>query len=76
MGKPEALIEAVAQDLAAFQMADEGVSLGEALDRLYESVTFDKLSDPETGLYLNGSAYVYELLRDELRVGHFIQVEV
>jgi hypothetical protein len=76
MGKAEALIEAVAQDLAALQMADEGVSLSEALDRLYESVTFDKLSDPETGLYLNSSAYVYELLRDELRVGRFIQVEV
>jgi hypothetical protein len=76
MGKAEALIEAVVQDLAAFQMADERISLAEALDRLYESVTFEKLSDPGTGLYLSSSAYVYELLSDELRLGRFVQVEV
>ena len=76
MSKREALIEAAAQDLVYYQIADGGASLAQALDRLYESVTFEKLSDPETGLYLCGSAYLYELLADELRLGAFVQLEV
>ena len=31
----------------------------------YMSDTFEKLSDVETGLYLEGAAYVYEMLKRE-----------
>ena len=37
----------------------------EALDQTYLSDSFKKLADPETGLYLEGSAYVYELIKRE-----------
>jgi hypothetical protein len=73
--KRDALIEAAVQDLVSYRLADEGVSVPEALNGLYQSVTFEKLSDPHTGLYLYSSAYLYELLRDELRQGCFNQNE-
>jgi hypothetical protein len=76
MDKRQALIEAAAQDLVSYRVADEGMAVPDALRELYESVTLEKLSDPETGLYLYGSAYVYELLRDELLHGRFTQNEV
>jgi len=37
----------------------------------YLSNTFKKLEDVETGLYLDGSAYVYEMLKKE-RKKHLI----
>ncbi|MDR1799277.1 MAG: hypothetical protein LBR19_05245 [Bifidobacteriaceae bacterium] len=75
MEKSDALIEATVQDMVVFQMEQAGMELPQALSTVFESVTFDKLSDPETGLYLAGSAYVIELLRDELRLGQFVQLE-
>jgi hypothetical protein len=75
MDRRGALIEAAIQDLVSYRVADEGATVPEALAEVYESATFEKLSDAETGLYLYGSAYLYELLRDELRQGRFIQNE-
>ena len=39
----------------------------QALEKFYMSETFEKLSDVETGLYLDGSTYVYELLKREFQ---------
>jgi hypothetical protein len=46
------------------------------MDVVYGSVLFEKLSDPETGLYRESSAYVYGLLVDELKTGKFVQNEI
>ena len=43
--------EHVTKCLVALLMEREGVSLREAFDIVYNSDTFAKLSDPETGLY-------------------------
>ena len=37
----------------------------QAMKKFYMSDTFEKLSDVETGLYLEGVAYVYEMLKRE-----------
>jgi len=66
MSKAEALTEAITQDIVRFLIADKSVELDEAMSILYSSDFFDKLNEEETGLYLEGSAYVYELLKDEL----------
>ena len=42
------------------------VEIDEAMSILFDSQLFDKLHDIETGLYLEGSAYVYEFLKEEL----------
>jgi len=71
-----ALIEGVTQDLIAYFVEDDKISIEHAMKMVYGSVLFDKLSDPETGLYRESSAYVYTLLRDELEHGEFVQIEV
>ena len=38
----------------------------EAIDRLYQSNTFAKIEDPQTGLYYQGAVYVFEYLKEEI----------
>ena len=76
MNVQKALIEGVTQDIAAYLVEDENIAIEKALDMLYKSTLFEKLSDVETGLYRESSAYVYSLLKDELANGKFVQIEV
>lgn len=46
------------------------------MEIFYNLQTFDKLTDIETGLYLEGSAYVYGLFQDERNFEHLIQAEI
>ena len=66
MSKAFALIEAITQDIIRYLINDKKVELDVAMDIFYNSSLYDKLYDEETGLYLEGSAYVYEFLKDEL----------
>lgn len=61
--------EGVASDLTEYLMEDYGLDMRTALSTLYESDTFAKLSDPSTGLYFQGSRYVYTYLQNELQTG-------
>lgn len=65
------LKDAISVDLCNFLMEDFGIGMTEALDVLYESETFEKLSNPTTGLYFRGSRYVYSFLLNELKKGIF-----
>lgn len=47
-------------------MEREKISLQKAFDIVYNSVVFDKLSDPDTGLYFQSPSYVYSYLQSEL----------
>ena len=76
MEKIKHLIEGVTQDLVTYLVEDEELSVESAMDRVYNSTLFDKLSDRETGLYRESSAYCYSLLKDELAKGEFVQNEV
>ncbi len=64
--KQQEMIEYMIQDIVAYLVEDENLDVKSAMDIFYTSATFEKLTDIETGLYLQGSAYVYELLRQEL----------
>lgn len=61
------MIEYTTQEVVRYLIEDEALLMEEALERVYLSHTFDKLNDIETGLYLEGSAYIYEMLKRELR---------
>jgi len=74
--KKDLLVEYVVQDLVQFLASDESIGIKHALLRVYSSSVFEKLQDADTGLYLEGSAYVYDLLCNELRNGWLIQEEV
>ena len=76
MSKQEQLIEYITQDIVCFIMEDEGIDMISAMHRFYTSVTFEKLSDIETGLYLDSSASVYDMYLNECRHGKLVQNEI
>lgn len=63
------MIEGLVKDLAVFLIQDFRMSMEEALRTLYNSDTFAKMEDENTGLYYQSSRYVYDFLKNELRKG-------
>lgn len=63
------LVEGITKDVIAYLMEDEGYTLQQALNVFHNSETFVKLSNEESGLYIESSAYVYEILKAELKFG-------
>ncbi len=63
------LKEALAVDLAELLSHDFGLSVAKALEVLYNSQTYNKLTDPKTGLYFQSPGYVYSFLRSEMMTG-------
>ncbi len=59
------MIEYTTQDVLCYLIEDNGIRMEQAMEQFYLSNTFEKLNDIETGLYLEGSAYIYELLKRE-----------
>lgn len=70
------LTELVMQEVVGYIVADESVEYDEAIDRFYTSVTFQKLSDADTGLYRESSAYLYELYKTERATGKIIPTDI
>lgn len=70
------LIEYSIQDIIEYIVIDLQIEYDEAMCVFYNSQTFDKLSDYETGLYLESSAYVYGIFQDENNFGNLIQAEL
>ena len=53
--------------MVGYLIEDNAITIEQAMEQFYLSDTFEKLSDVETGLYLEGSTYVYELLKREIQ---------
>jgi hypothetical protein len=62
------MIEYTTQEVIRYLIEDTGISMEDAMEQFFMSDIFDKLNDIETGLYLEGSAYIYELLKREQKV--------
>lgn len=65
------MTEAMCSELAMLISKDFNMSVAESLDSLYNSETYEKLSNPLTGLYFQGTLYVYSFLKNELIYGKF-----
>jgi len=76
MSKAEQLIEYIICDVIEYHVLSSEIDLIEAMSLFYSSEVFTKLNDIETELYLTSSSYIYDLFRDELVDGEFIQKEV
>lgn len=76
MTKQEQLVEYSIQDIIEYIVADLGIEYDKAMQLFYNSQVFDKLTDIETGLYLESSAYVYGIFQDERNFGNLIQTEM
>lgn len=60
------LINYAIDQMTAFLIEDLHISLGQALDLIYSSRIYDLLQDEDAGLTEKSSAYIYELLKQEL----------
>ena len=61
--------EGAAKDLVSLLMQDYGWSIAKAIDVLYASETYKKICNPKTGLYFQGSLYLYSFLKNEIETG-------
>lgn len=59
------MIEYTIQEVIRYLIEDNGISMEQAMEKFYMSEVFSKLNDIETGLYLEGSTYIYEMLKQE-----------
>ena len=63
------LVAQIVDEMTEFLMTDKGLDIAEALDIIYNSETYAKLQDMETGIYTQSPSYVYELLSKEYHTG-------
>ncbi len=59
------MIEYTTQEVICYLIEDNEIQMEQAMEQFYLSDTFEQLNNIETGLYLEGSAYIYELLKRE-----------
>ena len=59
MTKETFMIEEISKDIVLLLMEERGMSLEEAMRKLYTSDTYDRLSNLRTWLYTQSTAYVY-----------------
>ena len=62
-------IECIAVELTEMLMEKYGWDMKRAIDELYTSETFDRLTDPECGLYYESPVYVFSFLQNEIETG-------
>ena len=76
MSKDKQLMELITRDIIAKFSQDTGRSIADAMVIFYNSEFFEKLYDAETGLYLEGSDYLYGIFSDEIKQGKLVQNEI
>lgn len=72
MSQESFMIEELVKDLVLKLMEEHKMSMNEALDTVYNSDTYTKVLDLETGLFSQSTAYVYSILQRELREGKIV----
>ncbi|MBO6258773.1 MAG: hypothetical protein J6M93_05525 [Succinivibrio sp.] len=75
MNKQEQMIEYTIQDLIELLCDSQNIDYITAMNLVYNSQLFEKIQDPQTGLYRESPAYVFSLLSDEMLYGKIIQTE-
>ena len=63
------MLEGMTRDLAVMLMERRKMPMTDALDTLYNSETYEKWSDPRSGLYFQAPGYVYDFLDKEIEYG-------
>ena len=63
------MLEGMTRDLTVLLMERRKMPMTDALDTLYNSETYEKLSDPRSGLYFQSPGYVYDFLDKEIEYG-------
>lgn len=65
----EFLIEDISSEIIQILMEEWKYDMTQAMDVYYNSDTFERLSNPATGLYYQSAGYVYDFLKKEITTG-------
>jgi hypothetical protein len=65
----EFVIEDLVKELALRLMGERGLTMKQALDAIYNSETYAKVLNLDTGLFSQSTAYVYSILETEILTG-------
>ena len=65
----EYMKEALVTEMVMMLIQESGMDMKSALNSVYNSETYAKLSIPESGLYFQSSGYVYSFLKTEIMTG-------
>ena len=62
-------LKSAKKDMIGYIVIETELDTPSAIELFYNSMTFEKLSDETTGLYIESPRYVYEILKQELATG-------
>ena len=65
----ECMIEDLSSEIIRILMEEWQYNMTQAMEIYNNSDTFERLSDPTTGLYYQSAGYVYDFLKKELTTG-------
>lgn len=63
------MVEHVSADLIVMLVEEGGMTFEDAVDTLYNSDTYSKLKNANTGLFFQSPKYVYTFLDNEIKTG-------
>ena len=63
------MIEDISCEIILILMEEWQYYMMQAMEVYFNSDTFERLSDPTTGLYYQSAGYVYDFLKKELTTG-------
>lgn len=63
------LVDKAIDDITSYLVQDYKLGIDQAIDFIYNSDTYQKLVTPQTGLYVQSPAYIYQLLENEYKTG-------
>ena len=66
------LIDSLVEQLTLMAVEEYKLSVPQALQLVYNSQLYEKITDLETGLYYQSAKYNYELLRHEMKYGKIV----
>ncbi len=62
------MVECTTRDVISLLMERNSMQMAEALDKVYDSRTYENLQNEKSGLYIQSPEYVYEELMHELHL--------
>jgi hypothetical protein len=63
------LVDFITTNVVESLMNNKHITFVEAMSSFHNSETFEKLMNPDTGLYIESPAFIYNLFNDELSLG-------
>lgn len=64
----KSLLDIATGNLCSWIVKKERLPVREAMRIVYASALYEKLQNPETGLYREGPAYLYDMLAEERNI--------